>query len=116
MLEDKWQEIKDKIGNDFEVLEHETESLEDVANGPTSAKAPAGGEVEILIFNSPLGKMKVTRTKKPKVLDKKTFYSNRAGGAVNVEYEYSETETVDNVEVFKWDDFSDNWKKADLSF
>jgi len=51
-----------------------------------------------------------------KVLDKKTQYSNRAGGAMSVEYIYSETEFVDDTKITKWQEINDEWAPVELEF
>lgn len=105
MQEEKWQEVLEKIRSNFDIEEHETTDLEDVPNAT----------VETVVFNSPMGRIMVERTLKPKVVDKKTLYSSRAGAAVNVDYEYSDTDMVSTVEVFKWNEISDDWQKADIN-
>ena len=104
MLDDKWEQVKEKIRGDFEVEEELTGSIEDIPNS----------SYETIIFNSPIGRIKATRYKKPKVLDKKTQFSGRLGGEVNVDYVYSEDEMVDNLEILKWNELSQNWVETDL--
>jgi len=50
--------------------------------------------VESVIWRSPMGRMKLARTTRPLVVDKKLHYSNRSGGGSYVEYVYSDTETT----------------------
>lgn len=89
MLEERWGEILDKILSRFDVLEH-TKEKEDIA------------EIETIIFQSPLGKIKLVRILKPVVLDKKVIGANRMGKSkAQYEYVYSETEKTDNLEAYK---------------
>ena len=72
-------------------------------------------KAEILIFESPLGQMKIIRTTKPRVLETKTQFSNRAGSNVSVDKVYSEDEFVNDLEIYKWDDIENDWVKADFN-
>ena len=101
---DRWNEIKEKILNSFEVLNQETEKNEERRE-----------EVEVIEFNGPMGKMKVEWITRPKVLGKKTQYSRRIGGDVKVDYVYSEDEVTYTFKVYKWNDINDNWQKIDAS-
>ena len=67
------------------------------------------GEVEIIEFKGPLGKMKLERTTQPLVIDKKTIGSRRIGSDTAVEYIYSETEKVHKFTAYRFDPNSDNW-------
>ncbi len=98
MNDEKWQDITGRVMDDFELLEREVEDLPD---GP--------GSVEYVIFNGPLGKMKLERTSKPLVLDKKAVGSKRIGSSTHVEYVFSETEKVHTFKAYKWDDVQDEW-------
>ena len=55
--------------------------------------------------------MKVEWITRPKVLDKKTQYSNRIGSSVSVETVYSEDEVTNTFKVYKWDDNSESWQE-----
>ena len=94
----------EKIKSTFEV---ETHSIEPHAEFEK-------GKIETIIFTSPLGKMKIIRTTTPRVLDRKTVYSKRAGGNMAVQYEYSETEMVDTMRIFRWDENAEEWVKANM--
>ena len=71
------------------------------------------GKVEVLIFFTPIGKVKLTRESKPVVLDKKEFYSHQQGKAARIEYKFSDTEFSHKIKAYKWDDDNDNWKEID---
>ena len=100
MTKERWQEIKVKIKNNFSV---EAEYIEDLEPG----------EAEVLEFDGPQGKMKVRFVTKPKMLDKKTMYSNRPGADIKVDYVYSEDEFVSYLEVFVWSEPQDDWQKLE---
>lgn len=100
MNSDKWKEIKLNIKNTFGIDEEYEEELEP-------------GSADVIEFNGPSGKMKVRFVTKPKMLDKKTSYSNRAGSAVKVDYVFSDTEFVSHMELYMWSDSDDEWKKME---
>ncbi len=98
MQDEKWQDIIGRVQDDFEVLEHEIQELEE---GLVS--------VEYIVFNGPLGKMKLERISKPLILDKKAIGSKRIGSDTRVEYIYSDTEKTHAFNAYKWDDTNDDW-------
>lgn len=98
MQDEKWKDIVGRVLDDFEVLEHETYELEE---NP--------GSVEYIVFNGPLGKMKLERISKPLILDKKAIGSNRIGSDTRVEYIYSDTEKTHAFNAYKWDDAQNDW-------
>ena len=98
MQDEKWQEIIGRVKDDFEVIEHTTQKLEE-----------GTGSVEFIIFNGPLGKMKLERTTKPLVIDKKGLGSRRIGSQTKVEYIFSDTEKVHTFKAYRWDDGQNAW-------
>ncbi|MBU0598110.1 hypothetical protein KKF61_03890 [Patescibacteria group bacterium] len=98
MQDDKWQDIIGRVKDDFEVLENKTKDLDE---GP--------GSVEFIIFNGPLGKMKLERISRPIVLDKKGIGSRRIGSQTSVQYTYSETEKSHKFKAYKWNDEQNDW-------
>lgn len=89
MLDERWEAILDKITSNFDVLEHEKETVEN-------------GEDEIIIFNGPLGKIKLIRSIRPLVIDKKVIGALRRGiSKAQYEYVYSDTEKVSKLKTFK---------------
>jgi hypothetical protein len=104
MDDEKWQNTVGRIKDDFEVFEHATRQFED---GPGSA--------EYIIFKSPLGKIKLERTTKPLVLDKKAIGSRRIGSQATVEYIYSETEKVHTMKAYKWEESQNGWVEMERS-
>jgi len=89
MLNERWETILDKITSNFDVVQHEKELVEN-------------GEDEIIIFNGPLGKIKLVRSIRPLVIDKKTIGAHRRGKSqAQYEYIYSDTEKVSKMRTFK---------------
>ena len=98
MTTEKWLDLLNMIEDKFTIEEKATEPLQD---GP--------GEVARVVFTMPTGKFKLERTLKPRVLDKKTTYSHRAGGDVKVDYVYSEDEFVGKLRAYRWNAGDDSW-------
>ncbi|MFA5051695.1 MAG: hypothetical protein WC544_01370 [Patescibacteria group bacterium] len=91
MNDERWQDIIGKVKDGFEVIENATQDLD-----------PGPGSVEFIIFQGPLGKMKLERTTKPLVLDKRAIGSKRMGSQATVQYVYSETEQTHTFKAFRW--------------
>ncbi|HLC63820.1 MAG TPA: hypothetical protein VJK25_00525 [Patescibacteria group bacterium] len=102
MHPDKWPEVRDKIKENFEVLDERREKNEDRKE-----------DLEIIEFNGPIGKMKVEWLSRPKVLGKKTQYSRRIGSQVGVDYVYSEDEVTHTLKVYQWNEAGDSWQAMD---
>lgn len=106
MNDEKWEDAMIKIKENFQLEEELTEDHPEIERGI----------IETVIFDSPMGRIKLVRTTTPKVLDKKTFYSSRAGSDMAVKYEYSDTESVNTLDIFKWNGLQDDWQRASLDF
>ena len=99
---EKWGDIKEKIKSDFEVLDESVIKDEERFE-----------ETETIEFNGPMGKMKVQWITRPKVLDKKTHYSNRIGSSVSVDYVYSDDEVTHTFKVYKAE--GESWQEINAS-
>ncbi|OGE82766.1 MAG: hypothetical protein A3B10_01930 [Candidatus Doudnabacteria bacterium RIFCSPLOWO2_01_FULL_44_21] len=117
MQDEKWEALKEELNRKFKVEDSHLEDLiVETADGPIKQ-----GKVEVLIFPTPLGKIKLTRESKPVVLDKKVFYSHQQGKSARTEYKFSETEFSHKIKAYKWDpdasvgagDDNDEWKEID---
>ena len=104
MHQSKWEDLIDKIERLFGFIEHTTEEFPE-----------RHMTVETAVFDGAAGRMKLERTVKPLVIDKKVSYSKRIGSDVDVEYVYSEDESVDTVKLFRWDKLAREWKQMDIS-
>jgi len=102
MTEEKWKDIVSTIKDDFKVFEHKTKDLE---------KSP--GQLEYIIFNGPVGKMKLEFITKPLVIDKKAIGSRRIGSQTKVEYIYSDSEKVHTFKAYKWDEAQNDWTEME---
>ena len=110
MTDEKWFDLKDSIKEKFEILEDKTEDLMiDTEEGQKKL-----GTTNILISQTPMGKIKLERMNKPVVLDKKVQYHRKKEGS-KVEYTYSDTEWTHRLEAYKWDNDDQEWQKIDAS-
>jgi len=105
MSPERWEQLKGELRDKFEILEENKGELEDMP-----------GNFEYLVFNNPLGKIRLEFITQPVVLDKKTTTSRRIGADVVVDYIYSEDEFVHKLKVYKWNQGLDDWEeiKADM--
>jgi hypothetical protein len=102
MTDEKWQDIVVTIKEKFKILEQTKENL---------APEVGGGTREQIVFIGPLGKIKLERTIRPLVINKRTIGSRRIGSTTKVEYIFSETEKVDKLKVYKWVDDLNDWQE-----
>jgi len=100
MTDEKWEEIKEMVNKNFELLSNEILEL---------PKEQGNGTREELIFNGPMGRIKLEFIIKPLVLGKKTHYSKRMGTSAKVDYITSATEKVRTLLAYKWDEPAENW-------
>lgn len=100
MRPEKWLEIKDKVKEKFKILEQYDENNEERRE-----------EKQVIIFEGPLGLIKLEYIKRPVVLDKKTNYSRRIGGMVEVDYIYSEDEFSYTLKTFIFDQPNQAWQE-----
>ena len=99
MLLEKWENVVDNIKDKFDVEEHNSKHLDE----------RGGTDIDFIIFNSPIGRVKLEFTSRPVVLDKKTIYSRRIGSGSAEEYIYSKDEKSHKMTAFKWDDNENEW-------
>ncbi len=90
------------VKSKFTVLAEGREDIEDIPNA----------FAEFIEFDSPQGKMRLERTTRPAVLDKKTVYSKTSAHASNVEYIYSKDDIVQRFQAFRWDDAKGEWEEV----
>lgn len=105
MTDEKWLDTKSTIKEKFEIIEEGKEELDEMEGR---------GFREFVIFNGPLGKMKIERVVKAIVLGKKTFGSKRIGTQATVEYVYSDTEKSSKFKAYKWDEISKSWMEITI--
>ena len=102
MQDEKWQELISRIKDSFSVLEN------DIKDGEID-----GEKTESIVFENSLGKMKLERTLKPKLLEEKTHYSGRVGSQTQVEKVYSQDEFISFVKLYR--ENNGEWNELDVS-
>lgn len=102
---DRWKDILADINDRWTVEDQ----------GVLKSEEYGGQSTEYIIFNSPVGKMKLEFISKPKVLDKKTTYANRIGSEVTIDYVYSPTELVHTFFAYKWSEADQAWQPIDAA-
>ena len=99
MNDEKWFDIVDMVEEKLEVLD---KTRQEVPIGDDIDGAKALEIVETVIFEGLEGKMKIERTTRPAILDRKAIKSKRIGDRERVEYQYSDTEKVQSFKAYKW--------------
>lgn len=101
MLPDKWEQTKGHILDSFSNVEISEMELPD----------PEVGKKEIVIFDGPLGQMKLEYYTKPVILNRNTHGSRRIGSHTAVEYVYSNDEFTHHLKVSKLDVDTGDWQE-----
>jgi hypothetical protein len=99
MTPERWKDIFTNIKDNFKVEEEGNFRLDE----------EGGIETEFIIFQGPLGRMKLEYSEKPAVIDKKVNFSKRIGSKSEVTYIYSDTEKSRRLKAYKWDEGRDDW-------
>ena len=103
MMPEKWKIIKGNIKDKFEIDDEGSEHIDD----------EGGVDIEFVVFQGPLGKMRLEFVSKPIVLDRKTTYSRRIGSETKIDYVYSEDEKSHVMTAYKWNDGDEEWVEVD---
>ena len=74
---------------------------------------PGGATVEWVTFKGPQGLMKLERTSRPVVVDRKVHYSTRIGGGSEEELVLSDTEKTYRVGLYTWRE-GGGWEEVDF--
>ena len=98
---ERWENLVNDIKDKFKVEDHDKKHLDEMG----------GTDIEFIIFESPLGRVKLEHVVKPVVLDKKINYSQRIGSEASVEYVYSEDEKTNRLVAYKWENLG--WVEID---
>jgi hypothetical protein len=111
MQNEQWEGLKEEISRKFKILEEKQEDLLMETNDGLVKQ----GIAEILVLETPLGRVKLVRENRPVVLDKKFIYSHRAGQSARTEYTFSDTEFSHKLRAYKWNEDDDEWKEIDAA-
>jgi hypothetical protein len=110
MNEEKWAEFTDNLRDRFEIIE-DTEESDNITD---DIGHEVKGKKQIIVFVGPQGKMMVTRTSRPAIIDKKSHYHKTQGGGALTEFVVSDTEMTNKVAVYTWSKSSGDWQEINL--
>lgn len=109
MTLERWEEIKTNVKRQSPDAEEGREDLlVDTADGQVKQ-----GEAEYLIFQSPLGRTKLQLQMKPRLEEKKFFFSHRQGDSARVEYKFSEHDLIYTLKAYRWNELDESWQEFD---
>ncbi|MCK4968390.1 MAG: hypothetical protein KAS12_05010 [Candidatus Aenigmarchaeota archaeon] len=110
MNEDQWENLVFRINKRFGIEQQQTEEfiIDELPNGKNVV-----GQRQIVEFSGLNGAMRLIRETRPKVLEKKAFYSRRMGATAVEKYVYSEDETVSAIKA-EQKDTQGNWQRISL--
>ena len=95
----------DRITERFEVHEQGSEQLPEYPNGKR----------EFIVFESPVGKVRLERTTKPRTVGQRAVTSRRIGGTTKVESQYDLHDMVHFITASRWDAAAGTWRAIDAS-
>ena len=100
MTYERWQSLVGEIKDRFSDV---NTSKADLAEGP--------GHKEVVAFKSPAGQVKLELIVKPRIVGRKSIYSNRIGSSTTVEYEYDTDDKVLVMRAFKFSEQTKDWEE-----
>lgn len=109
MTDEKWEQLVEVAKRHFQNVSVKTEDL--IAETPDGARKQ--GTQDVLMFEKSKQRFKLVRENRPVVLEKKQYYSHRAGDSARTEYKFSDTEFSHKLKVYKEEDF-DDWEEITL--
>lgn len=105
MTDDRWADTIDRIVERFTILERGVEEIPDIPRGRR----------EMITFTTPMGRVRLTRTTKPRTIGQRALTSRRFGGSVRVEMLYDHDDLVHVLTAERWDESSNAWVSIDAS-
>lgn len=104
--ESRWKKLYEKISDEFGIEEESSRKLR-LMRG-------TGAYRDAITFSTPRGRMKLERTVKPKVVDVKFHFSRKTNRGSYQEVEYSPTEIVEIIKLYRWDNLGNRWREVDI--
>lgn len=98
MNDEKWEQLVENLQSKFTILERNTEDVEEDQYTQTN---------DIVVFTTEAGRIRLVRETKPLLLEKKQFYSHRAGDTARTEYIFSGDEKSYKLRVYKENDYGE---------
>lgn len=109
MTDEKWEQLVEVAKRHFQDASVKTEDLvTETPEGPQKQ-----GTQDVLVFEKSGQRFKLVRENRPVVLEKKQYYSHRAGDSARTEYKFSDTEFSHKLKVYKEAGF-DDWDEITL--
>ena len=105
MQPEKWENTKGNIKDNFKVEDEGKEHVDE----------EGGINIEYIVFDGPLGKIRLEHIERPIVIDKKTTFSRRIGSETAVDYVYSDTEKSYKLIAYKWDEAQTDWVEMEAN-
>ncbi len=100
MTYEKWTSLKGTLQDKFPGTQVGKEPLPD-----------ADGTKELVVCHTPIGQVKLEMLIKPRVIGKKTHYTNRFGAATTVEYEYDDNEKSYTFKAYQMSKVNGEWEE-----
>jgi hypothetical protein len=94
MTDDSFESALKNIRDNFKVEEEFEGEIENIP----------GATFRGIVFFAPLGKFKVVRSLRPRVV----------GHSQGLDFDYSKSDFIDDVEVSKWSERLEDWERASL--
>lgn len=98
MRPERWQELKATLLDRFEVIDQGVAPIE---SGP--------GTVERLTVRTPAGTIRLEYVTKPRLIGERGRGGKRIGSSITIEREYSATERVSFLKVYRLDPSTGGW-------
>jgi hypothetical protein len=110
MQDEQWNNLIDNLELKFGKLErkHQTAiQTDDIGHEIKNRE-------EWVEFETPMGKMKLSRVTRPMIVDKKVHYTHTGGSKGKVEYILSENEFSHKVTLYNWNKLRNEWQEMEL--
>ncbi|MFA5051168.1 MAG: hypothetical protein WC499_03565 [Patescibacteria group bacterium] len=107
MNAEKWENLIYKVEEKFGI---DKRYEEEFTVAETSTGQIVLGKRESVEFKSPLGRIKLEKTSRPKVIDKKVLHTKRIGSKSAIDFIYSDTEQTSQLKIFKINS-NDEWEE-----
>ena len=106
MTIEQWQKTKELVMDRFPIERSQTEVFELENSDPQATET-----VESIEFSKDGQRFKLEYVTRPRMIDKKTNYSNRIGGQVQVKIRYDLQDLYGSLHAYRWQD--DDWQELD---
>lgn len=104
MTQEKWDELVGRVKDDFTV-EEEREEYDPETRATISS----------VVFRGPLGRLKIERVVKPRVIGQRAVGGSKFGAGKTIERVFSDEETIDAFRAYRWDEARGAWGAVDAA-